>query len=218
MSMGLIGQKVAMTTIFDSEGRALPITVVQAGPCVVVQVKKDETEGYAAVQVGYGSTKESRLAGGEKGHFKKAGLKPSRMLKEFRLESGESYEVGHEFNVTLFNEGQIIDVTGTSIGRGFAGMQKRWNAGRGPMSHGSKFHRHPGSIGAGTTPSRVYKGKKMPGRMGAKQVTVKKLTVVGVDTERNLLLIRGAVPGVEGGFVIVRPTVMVGKRVRGSAS
>jgi large subunit ribosomal protein L3 len=209
--MGLIGQKVGMTTIFDKEGRAVPVTVVHAGPCVVVQAKTQDNDGYAAVQVGYGTAKESRLSGGEKGHFKKANATPARVLREFRLEGNESYEVGHEFKVDLFAEGQLVDVTGTSIGRGFAGLMKRWNAGRGPMSHGSKFHRHPGSIGAGTTPSRVYKGRKMAGRMGNKQVTVKKLTVVGVDAANNVLLIKGGVPGCEGGTLVVRPTVKVGK-------
>lgn len=211
MAMGLIGQKVGMTTVFDSEGRSVPVTVVQAGPCVVVQVKNNDNDGYAAVQVGYGEAKESRLTGGQKGHFKKAGTKSARVLREFRLNDGENFDVGHEFKVDMFAEGQLVDVTGTSIGRGFAGLQKRWNAGRGPMSHGSKFHRHPGSINAGTTPSRVYKGRRMAGRMGNERVTVKKLTVIGVDAERNLLLIKGGVPGVEGGMLIVRPTVKVGK-------
>ncbi|MEB3327994.1 MAG: 50S ribosomal protein L3 [Candidatus Sericytochromatia bacterium] len=211
MAMGLIGQKVGMTTIFDEEGRAIPVTVVQAGPCTVVQKKTVATDGYDAVQVGFGEAKESRLSGGEKGHFKKAGLKAARVLKEFRLSSDASFEVGAEIKADLFSKGQVVDVTGTSIGKGFAGLQKRWNAGRGPMSHGSKFHRHPGSIGAGTTPSRVYKGRKMAGRMGAEQVTVKKLTVVGVDAERNLLLIKGGLPGAEGGILVVRPTVKVGK-------
>lgn len=209
MAMGLIGQKVGMTTIFDAEGRAIPVTVVQAGPCTVVQKKTVATDGYDAIQVGYGDQKATRLSKGEQGHFKKAGVTARRRLQEFR--GGAEYEVGSEIKVDLFTEGQIVDVTGTSIGKGFAGLQKRWNAGRGPMSHGSKFHRHPGSIGAGTTPSRVYKGRKMAGRMGAKQVTVKKLTVVGVDAERNLLLIKGGVPGAEGGFLTVRPTVKVGK-------
>lgn len=212
MTMGLIGQKLGMTTIFDAEGRAVPVTVVHAGPCTVVQKKNNDNEGYVAVQLGYGEAKESRLAGGEKGHFKKAGVKPAKWLKEFRLDDASAYEVGSEVKVDIFTEGQIVDVTGTSIGRGFAGLMKRWNAGRGPMSHGSKFHRHPGSIGAGTTPSRVYKGRKMAGRMGGKQTTVKKLTVVGVDAEKNVILIKGGVPGHESGMLIIRPTVKVGKK------
>lgn len=211
MALGLIGQKVGMTTIFDKEGRAVPVTVVHAGPCVVVQMKNKDNDGYVAVQVGYGERKESRVAGGEKGHFKKAGLKPARVLKEFRLNDGESFEVGHEFKVDMFAEGQLVDVIGTSIGRGFAGLMKRWGAGRGPQSHGSKFHRHPGSLNAGSTPQRVFKGRKLAGRMGAKQVTVKKLMVVGIDADKNVLLIKGAVPGVEGGTLVVRPTVKVGK-------
>jgi large subunit ribosomal protein L3 len=201
-----------MTTIFDAEGRAVPVTVVHAGPCTVVQKKNNDNEGYVAVQLGYGEAKESRLAGGEKGHFKKAGVKPAKWLKEFRLDDASAYEVGSEVKVDIFTEGQIVDVTGTSIGRGFAGLMKRWNAGRGPMSHGSKFHRHPGSIGAGTTPSRVYKGRKMAGRLGGKQTTVKKLTVVGVDAEKNVILIKGGVPGHESGMLIIRPTVKVGKK------
>jgi large subunit ribosomal protein L3 len=211
MPMGLIGQKVGMTTIYDAEGRAVTVTVVAAGPCVVVQKKTKDNEGYEAVQIGYGERKESRVSGGEKGHFKKAEVSPARYLREFRLSEGEAFDVGHVFNVEMFAQDQVIDVTGTSIGRGFAGMMKRWNAGRGPMAHGSKFHRHPGSIGAGTTPGRVYKGRHMAGRMGNKQVTVKKLSVAGIDAEKNLLLIRGAIPGCEGGMVIVRPTVKVGR-------
>ncbi len=200
-----------MTTIFDAEGRAIPVTVVQAGPCTVVQKKTVATDGYDAVQVGYGEAKASRLSKGEQGHFKKAGVTIARRLQEFRLDGGANYEVGAEIKADLFTEGQIVDVTGISIGKGFAGMMKRHHSGRGPMAHGSKFHRHPGSIGAGTTPSRVYKGRKMPGRLGAKQITVKKLTVVGVDAERGLLLIKGAVPGAENGYLTVRPTVKVGK-------
>lgn len=211
-SMGLIGQKVGMTTIFDGEGRAVPVTVIQAGPCTVIQKKTVATDGYEAIQVGYGEAKASRLTKGELGHLKKAGALVPRKLKEFRLEGIEnSYEVGSEIKADFFTEGQIVDVTGTSIGKGFAGLMKRWNAGRGPMSHGSNFHRHPGSIGAGTTPSRVYKGRKMAGRMGGEQVTVKKLMIVSVDAERNLLLVKGGVPGAEGGYLVVRPTVKVGK-------
>lgn len=216
MPLGLIGQKVGMTTVFTSEGQAVPVTVLQVGPCVVVQAKTEETDGYSAVQVGYGSQKIQRLSGGEKGHVEKAGLVKEgvapRRLQEFRLEAGQTFAVGHTFTAEMFSEGQLVDVTGTSIGRGFSGLQKRWNAGRGPMSHGSKFHRHPGSINAGTTPSRVFKGRKMAGRYGAKQITVKKLTVVGVDVEKNLLLVKGAVPGHEGNFLTVRPAVLVGKK------
>jgi large subunit ribosomal protein L3 len=210
MAMGLIGQKVGMTTIFDSEGRAVPVTVVQAGPCTVVQVKNIENDGYTAVQVGYSDAKVQRLSGGEKGHFNKAGVVAKRYLREFRLQQGETFDVGHEFTTELFAEGQKVDVTGTSIGRGFAGLMKRWGYGRGPMSHGSKFHRHPGSLNAGTTPSRVFKGRRLAGRMGNKQVTTKKLTVVGLNHEKNLMLIKGSIPGVEGGMVIIRPAVLVG--------
>lgn len=215
MALGLIGQKVGMTTIFDEEGRAVPVTVVHAGPCVVVQKKTTETDGYEAVQLGYGSAKAKRLTKGQLGHLKKGGVEGNlpRVLREFRTEGEQkALEVGEALTVEFFAQGQLVDVVGTSIGRGFAGLQKRWNAGRGPMTHGSKFHRHPGSIGAGTTPSRVYKGRKMAGRLGGKRITVRKLTVAGVDTAQNLLLIKGAVPGHEGGTLIIRPTTLVGAR------
>lgn len=214
MALGLIGQKVGMTTIFDQEGRAVPVTVVHAGPCVVLQKKTTATDGYEAVQLGYGSAKAKRLTKGQLGHLKKAvgeGALP-RVLREFRTEGDKSLEVGESLTVEFFAQGQLVDVVGTSIGRGFAGLQKRWSFGRGPMSHGSKFHRHPGSIGAGTTPSRVYKGRKMAGRLGGKRITVRKLTVAGIDTAQNLLLIKGALPGHEGGTLIIRPTNLVGAR------
>lgn len=211
MSLGLLGRKLGMTQIFDENGTVIPVTIVEAGPNVVTQIKTTENAGYTAVQVGFGDAKAKHLAKGEQGHLKKNNVKLVRHLKEFRLDDVSGFTVGQEIKADMFNAGDKVDVIGQSIGKGFAGMQKRHNAGRGPMSHGSKFHRHPGSIGAGTTPSRVYKGASMPGNMGNEQVTVKKLTVVRVDAENNLILIKGSIPGVEGGVVTVRPAVKVGR-------
>ncbi len=210
MALGILGQKLGMTQIFDEKDQCVPVTVVTAGPCIVTQVKTKERDGYTAVQLGYGDVKAKSLAGGEKGHLKPIG-KLVRHLREFRLDDVSAFQVGQEIKADLFQAGQTIDVIGHSIGKGFAGMMKRHHSGRGPMAHGSKFHRHPGSIGAGTTPSRVYKGASMPGHLGNERVTVRKLTVVRVDAEKNIILIKGAVPGAEGGLIIVRPAKKVGR-------
>jgi large subunit ribosomal protein L3 len=210
MALGILGQKLGMTQIFDEKDQAVPVTVVAAGPCIVTQVKTKEKDGYNAIQVGFGETKPKALAKGEQGHLKPVS-KMLRHLKEFRLDDVSSFSVGQELKADLFSAGQTIDVVGTSIGKGFQGMQRRYHAGRGPMAHGSKFHRHPGSIGAGTTPSRVYKGAAMPGKMGNERVTVRKLTVARVDADKGLILIKGAVPGAEGGLLIVRPAKKVGR-------
>jgi len=211
MSLGILGKKLGMTQIFDEQGRAVPVTVIAAGPCFVTQIKTAQKEGYQAIQVGFSEAKEKHLTKGQIGHLKKASTKMLRHLREFRVDDVSAFTVGQELKADVFEAGQIVDVIGTSIGKGFAGMQKRFHAGRGPMSHGSKFHRHPGSIGSGTTPQRVYKGVKMPGNMGNEQVTVRHLKVVRVDADQNLILIRGAVPGAEGGLVTVRPAVKVGR-------
>lgn len=211
MALGILGKKLGMTQIFDAQGQVIPVTVVEAGPCFVTQVKTTEKDGYQAVQVGFSNAKEKHLTKGQVGHLKKGNCKLLRHLKEFRLDDVAEFSVGQELKADLFTEGQIVDVTGTSIGKGFAGMMKRFHTGRGPMSHGSKFHRHPGSIGSGTTPQRVFKGVKMPGNMGNEQVTVRHLRVVRVDAEQGILLIRGAIPGAEGGLVTVRPAVKVGR-------
>lgn len=211
MSVGILGTKLGMTQVFDDEGRAIPVTVVQAGPCTVTQVKTQETDGYSAIQVGYGEVAQKALSKPELGHLAKAEAPPLRHLKEFRISDVSSYELGQALTVDLFENGQLVDVIGTSIGKGFAGYQKRHNFRRGPMSHGSKNHRLPGSTGAGTTPGRVYPGKRMAGRLGGAQVTVRKLTVVRVDAERNLLLIKGAVPGKTGAFLTIEPATIVGK-------
>jgi large subunit ribosomal protein L3 len=201
-----------MTQVFDEAGKAIPVTVIQAGPCAVTQVKTAQTDGYSAIQVGYGEVSQKALNKPELGHLAKSGASPLRHLCEYRLEDVSQYELGQPITADVFSAGQIVDVIGTSIGRGFAGYQKRHNFKRGPMAHGSKNHRLPGSTGAGTTPGRVYPGKKMAGRLGGTQTTVRKLTVVRVDTERNLLLIKGAVPGKPGALVNIVPAKKVGNK------
>jgi len=211
VSVGILGTKVGMTQIFDESGKSVPVTVIQAGPCTVTQIKTKETDGYMAVQLGYGEVSQKALNKPELGHLSKVGAGPLRHLKEYRLADSVQYELGGEVKVDIFEPGQIVDVIGTSIGRGFAGYQKRHNFRRGPMAHGSKNHRLPGSIGPGTTPGRVYPGRRMAGRMGGCQVTIRKLTIVRVDTERNLLLVKGSVPGKPGGLLNVVPAKQVGK-------
>ncbi|MBW4659134.1 MAG: 50S ribosomal protein L3 [Drouetiella hepatica Uher 2000/2452] len=212
MSVGILGTKLGMTQVFDETGISIPVTVVQAGPCTVTQIKTPETDGYSAIQVGYGEVKAKALTKPELGHFQKSGASPLRHLQEYRLENPGSYELGQQLKADTFEVGQVIDVVGTSIGRGFAGYQKRHNFKRGPMSHGSKNHRAPGSTGAGTTPGRVYPGKRMAGRLGNSRVTIRKLTVVRVDVERNLLLIKGAVPGKPGALLNILPATIVGQK------
>ncbi|MDL5052219.1 50S ribosomal protein L3 [Oscillatoria laete-virens NRMC-F 0139] len=213
MSVGILGTKLGMTQIFDpEEGTAIPVTVVQAGPCTITQVKTPQTDGYTAIQLGYKEVSEKGITRPEKEHLAKSNISPLRHLKEYRLEQVDSYEVGQQLGVDLFSAGQLVDVVGNSIGRGFAGYQKRHNFKRGPMSHGSKNHRLPGSTGAGTTPGRVYPGKRMAGRKGNKQITVRKLTVVRVDPERNLILIKGAVPGKPGTLLNIKPANIVGSK------
>ena len=210
MTLGILGTKVGMTQVYDAKGVLHPVTVIQAGPCVVTQVKTEETDGYSALQIGYKEVSKSKLNSPETGHLKKNNLKPVRHLKEFRVEASELKKISDVVDVNIFKEGESVDVVGKSIGKGFMGTVARYNFARGPMTHGSKNHRLPGSIGAGTTPSRVYKGKKMSGRKGAKRSTVKNLTVVRIDKERNLLLVRGSVPGAEGSLLIIKPAVRVG--------
>lgn len=205
----MFGTKVGMTQIFDEQGQAIPVTVVQVEPCRVVQKKTTATDGYEAVQVGIGTAKPQRVNKPLKGHFAKANVEPARYLREIRIEDSEvmqSLEVGQELRADLFQEGEYVDVTGTSKGKGFAGAIKRWNFHRGPMSHGSMYHRRVGSLGA-TDPQRVFKGRKLPGRMGGVRRTVQGLQIVKVDPERNLLLIRGSVPGPKGALLEIRETV-----------
>ncbi len=215
MAVGILGTKLGMTQVFDEQGRSVPVTVIQAGPCPITQVKTPETDGYTAIQLGFGETRVKLLSKPELGHLAKSSSAPLRHLTEMRQylpsEDYSAYELGQTIRADIFEAGQIVDVTGTSIGKGFAGYQKRHNFARGPMAHGSKNHRAPGSTGAGTTPGRVYPGKRMAGRLGGTQVTIKKLTVVRVDMERNLILIKGAVPGKPGALVQIMPAKKVGR-------
>ncbi|ACK72084.1 ribosomal protein L3 [Gloeothece citriformis PCC 7424] len=212
MSVGILGTKLGMTQIFDKEtGIAIPVTVIHAGPCPITQVKTPATDGYNSIQIGYGEVKEKALNKPKLGHLKKSASTPVRHLKEYRLENAADYQLGDGIKVDLFKPGDLVDVAGKTIGRGFAGYQKRHNFKRGSMTHGSKNHRLPGSTGAGTTPGRVYPGKRMAGRYGGTQVTIRKLTVVQIDTERNLILIKGAVPGKPGNLLSITPAKTVGK-------
>ncbi|MUL38673.1 50S ribosomal protein L3 [Gloeocapsopsis dulcis] len=205
MAVGILGTKLGMTQVFDEAGKAIPVTVVQAGPCTVTQVKTKDTDGYTAIQVGYKQVSPKALNKPLLGHLAKSSAPSLRHLREYHLDNPSEYDLGQEIKADIFTSGQMVNVIGTSIGRGFAGNQRRHNFGRGPMSHGSKNHRLPGSIGAGTTPGRVYPGKKMAGRLGGKRVTVPQLTVVQVDPERNLLLIKGTVPGKPGALLNIVP-------------
>ena len=196
-----------MTQIFDENGRVIPVTVVEAGPCVVVQKKTVETDGYDAIQVGFGELREKLVNKPRKGHFAKAGVSLRRTLKEFRMEDVANYNVGDEIKVDTFEIGDKVDVSVVSKGKGFQGTIKRWNASRGPMSHGSKFHRAPGSMGAASAPSRTFKNKRMPGHMGAKNTTVLNLEVVKIMPEKNIILIKGGIPGPNKGTVVIRNSV-----------
>ena len=209
MAIGLVGRKSGMTRVFTEDGASIPVTVVEVSPNRVTQIKELETDGYRAIQVTAGNRKASKVSKSEAGHFAKAGVEAGNALLEFRLEEAdEAPEVGAELTVERFEAGQIVDVTGKSKGKGFQGGVKRWNFSMQDATHGNSIsHRAPGSIGQCQTPGRVFKGKKMAGHMGAEQVTTQGLEVVRVDAERNLLLIKGAVPGAPGGDVIVRPTV-----------
>ena len=208
--IGLVGRKVGMTRVFTEEGVSIPITVVEVEANRVTQVKSLETDGYAAIQITAGEKKASRVSKPEAGHFAKAGVEAGRGLWEFRLENGEEFAVGSELTVELFNETKKVDVTGTSKGKGFQGAIKRWNFSTQDMTHGNSLsHRAPGSIGQCQTPGRVFKGKKMAGHMGAERVTTQNLEIVRVDAERNLLLIKGAVPGSKGSNVTIKPAVKV---------
>lgn len=209
MSKAILGKKLGMTQVFTTEGNLVPVTVVEAHPSVVVNVKSEETDGYNAIQLGYGSIKEKHLTKPMKGQFDKAGVAPVKYLRELRLSATPEYTVGQTLAADIFAEGELVDVVGTSKGKGFAGTVKRHNFACGPNSHGSKSHREPGSIGPMTSGGggRVYKGKKLPGQMGGGRVTVQRLAVVKVDAERNLLLVKGGIPGAKGSLVMVRQTV-----------
>lgn len=206
MTKGILGRKIGMTQVFTEEGNIIPVTVIEAGPCVVLQKKNVENDGYNSVQLGFLDKKEHRANKPELGHAKKAGVTPKRYVKEIRDVDLEGIEVGQEIKVDIFKEGEFVDVTGTSKGKGFQGTIKRHGFSRGPSSHGSHFHRQPGSIGP-VDMARVMKGKKMPGRMGNKTVTLQNLEIVRVDTERNCLLVKGSIPGPRNSFVKIRSAV-----------
>ena len=207
MKKAILATKVGMTQIFNENGSLIPVTVLQATPNVVTQVKTVENDGYAAVQVGFGEIRDVLVNKPRKGHFAKAGVANKRFLKEFKFENAAEYTVGQEIKADIFAEGDKIDATGTSKGKGFQGAIKRHGLSRGPMKHGSKYHRHAGSNGPATTPGRVFKGKHMPGQMGAVKVTVQNLEVVKVDVENNLLLVKGAVPGSKKALLVLKETV-----------
>ncbi len=202
--IGLIGKKVGMTQVFSDKGEVIPVTVIEAGPCTITELRSLQRDGYAAVQLGYGSNKESRFLRPVLGQFKKRNLPPSRHLREFRVEDTAGFEVGQSLTVSIFEKGRHVDVQGTTKGRGFAGVVKRYGFVAGHASHGPTHGKQPGSIGASAYPSRVVKGKRLPGRMGGENLTIKNLEVVGVDPEQNVLLVRGAVPGPPNGLVVVR--------------
>ena len=208
MQKAIIGKKVGMTQIFDENGHVIPVTVIEAGPCVVAQKKTIENDGYVSVQLAYGEVAEKKLSKPELGHLKKAGISARKHLKEFKLDNAAELEVGAEIKVDTFAAGDHVDVTGISKGHGYQGVIKRWNAQRTPTTHGGgPVHRHAGSNGAASDPSKVFKGKKMPGQMGNKKITVQNLEVVKVDAENNLLLVKGAVPGPKKSLVTIKETV-----------
>src|SRR5690554_143776 len=206
MKKAILGKKVGMTQLFDQEGNIVPVTVIQAGACPVVQKKTEATYGYNAIQVGFVEQKEQRLNKPQRGHFKRAELAPTRFLSELRLDDIEEYDVGQELRVDIFEAGDRVDVTGVSKGKGFAGSIKRHNQRRGPMTHGSHYHRGPGAMAA-VDAARVFKGRALPGRMGGEQVTVQNLEIVKIDSERNLLMVRGSMPGNRGALLRIRDSV-----------
>ena len=210
MSIGILGKKLGMSQFFDDEGRAIPVTVIEAGPCRITQLKTDSTDGYTAVQLGFGDIRDKLVSKPAKGHLAKSGDELLRHLKEYRVDTVDGLELGGAVTVAAFEAGQKVDVSGDTIGRGFAGYQKRHGFSRGPMTHGSKNHREPGSTGAGTTPGRVYPGKRMAGRYGGKQITTRGLTILKVDAERNLLVVKGSVPGKPGALLNILPAKRVG--------
>ena len=210
MSLGILGEKLGMSQLFDDQGRAIPVTLIEAGPCRITQLKSADTDGYAAVQIGFELIREKLINKPSKGHLSKSGDDLLRHLREYRVENSSEFELGASITVDDFEKGQKVDVSGDTMGRGFAGYQKRHGFSRGPMSHGSKNHRLPGSTGAGTTPGRVYPGKRMAGRMGGKKVTTRGLEILKIDNDQNLLVVKGSVPGKPGSLLNIRPAKRVG--------
>ena len=206
MAIGLLGNKIGMTQIFDEAGNIIPVTILKVGPCVVTQVKTREKDGYDSIQVGYGSVSSKSLTQPELGHLQKSNIQPLKYLKEFRINEENEFQIGQVLNVDSFEPGQLVNIQGKTIGKGFSGLQKRHNFTRGPMTHGSKNHRAPGSIGMGTTPGRVLPGKKMSGQLGNKIITIKKLKVIQINSEENILVIKGSVPGKPGNLLSIVPS------------
>lgn len=207
MNKAILGKKLGMTQLFDEEARLIPVTVIEAGPCRVIQKKTAENDGYDAVQIGFGEKKEKHTTKPMQGHFKKAGTAYMRYLREFKLDGAAEMNVGDEIKADIFAIGDKVDVTGISKGKGYAGTVKRWGTHRGPMTHGSGYHRGPGSMGACSTPSRVMKGKKLAGHLGVEKVTVQNLDIITLDAEKNIIAVRGSIPGPKGGLVIIKNSV-----------
>ncbi len=207
MSIGILGKKVGMTRLFGENGEVIPVTVIEAGPCHIVQVKTKETDGYEAVQMGFKQKRENLINRPARGHFRRADVPPLRFLREFKPDSVETYQMGDQVTVDIFSAGELVDISGVSKGKGFAGVVERWHFKGGKASHGAETHRAPGSIGASSFPSRVFKGLPMAGRMGGKRVTVQNLEVVRVDIEKNALLVKGSVPGPTNGMLMIRKAV-----------
>ena len=206
MVIGLLGNKIGMTQIFDESGNIIPVTILKVGPCVVTQIKTKLKDGYNAIQIGYGTISSKKLTQPELGHLQKSDIQPLKYLKEFSIKEDNTFQVGQELNVDLFKSDQFVNIQGKNIGKGFSGLQKRHNFTRGPMTHGSKNHRAPGSIGMGTTPGRVLPGKKMAGQLGNKITTVKKLKIIQLNPEENILVIKGSVPGKPGNLLSIVPS------------
>ena len=206
MVLGLLGNKIGMTQIFDESGNIVPVTILKVGPCIITQVKTKSKDGYSSIQIGYGNVLSKTLSQPELGHLQKSNIQPLKYLKEFRINDESTFEVGQVLNVDSFSLGQLVNIRGKSIGKGFSGLQKRYSFTRGPMTHGSKNHRAPGSIGMGTTPGRVLPGKKMAGQLGNKITTIKKLKVIQINSEENILVIKGSVPGKPGNLLSIVPS------------
>ena len=206
MKKALLGRKLGMTQIFDEKGKVIPVTVIEAGPCTVVQIKTKDADGYEAVQLGFGEVKAKKVTKPKDGHFKKANVEPKKHLREFRLDE-ITYNVGDELKADVFTVGESVDITGTTKGKGFQGVIKRHGQSRGPMGHGSMYHRRPGSMGPTSTPGRVFKGKNLPGHMGMEQVTIQNLEIVNVDLDKNVILVKGSVPGNKGAILKIKDSV-----------
>ena len=207
MVIGLLGSKIGMTQIFDKSGNTIPVTILKVGPCVITQIKTKSKDGYNSVQIGYGSTSKKALNQPKLGHLKKSNLQPLKYLKEFSIAEAQNFHVGQTLNVDYFSPGQLVHVQGKTVGKGFSGLQKRHNFTRGPMTHGSKNHRAPGSIGMGTTPGRVLPRKKMAGQLGNTNITVKKLKIIQTNLEENILVLKGSVPGKPGNLLSIIPLI-----------